>query len=422
MKSGLRKSLLYVTVIPIILFGIIIIVYSSNQMTKAIYQEVESGLRNVAQTVLYVYEKDYPGEYRMEKDTSEIYKGDQKISEAYEILDTYKEISGTDITIFYQDLRILTTICSSDGERIVGTKANAVVTKEVMKQKKERFYTKTKISSENYFSYYCPVYDSTGECIGMVFAGKPSQYVTELVLKKVIPIATIILIAVFVIILIMWHYSRHLTKSMQQLQSFITKVENGDFTAALGKKVAERKDELGMIGRSAIQMQSSLRDLVEKDSLTGLYNRHYGEVWLKRIKKESADTGTHFYVAIADIDFFKKFNDKYGHDCGDLVLKQVSSVLQASMKRVGYAARWGGEEFLLLFTDVDDENAQKRVNGVADTIRGMKIRYGGGELNVTVTIGMTAGDAGKGEDEIIKIADNALYRGKENGRDQVVVG
>lgn len=75
----------------------------------------------------------------------------------------------------------------------------------------------------------------------MVFAGKPSQYVSKIVLQGVLPIVSIIILAVFVIVMIMWRYSAHLTKAMQQLQNFIRKVEQGNFTTELGNQVAERR-------------------------------------------------------------------------------------------------------------------------------------------------------------------------------------
>lgn len=419
MKSGLRRSLLRVTVIPVVLFGVIITLYCSRQVSGSIHQEVESGLKNVAQLALYIYEKEFPGDYRMDPETSEIYKGDKKINDAAEILESYKKVTGADITIFYKDMRVLTTICDGEGNPIVGTKADPVTKREVLDEEKECFYTETKISNEDYFSYYCPIYDSQGECIGMVFAGKPSQYVSKIVIQSIIPIISIVAIVVVVIVFIMWRYSAHLTRAMQQLQNFIVKVEGGNFKTELGRKVAERNDELGMIGRSAVQMQAALRELVERDSLTGLYNRHYGEYWLREMKKEAGRTGISFYVAIADIDHFKNFNDQYGHDCGDMVLKQVSKVLDETMRPGGYAARWGGEEFLLIFSEKGEEQAIDRVNGIVEKIRSLKMRYGEQELSITVTIGFVSGDAKKHEDELIKMADKALYEGKENGRDQV---
>lgn len=420
LKKSIKKSLLNVTLIPIFIFGIVIIVYCSNQLARSIYDEVESELKNLAQTAIYTYDRDNPGEYRMDKETSIVYKGDRQVEGTNEIFESFKKISGADITIFYNDMRIVTTICNKDQKPIVGTKANPSVRRDVIDDETEHFYTRTQINGQNYFSYYCPLYDSQNKCIGMVFAGKPSEYVSKVVLRGVIPIVTIIGLAILAIILVMWQYSKRLTGAMRQLQNFLMKVESGNFTTELASAVSVRKDELGRIGRSAIEMQSALRKLVEQDSLTGLYNRHYGEIWLKQAQRNLEKQGQRFYVAIADIDFFKKFNDNYGHDCGDMVLKMVSNVLMDRMSQRGYASRWGGEEFLLVFEDTNIEQAFQVVTQIAQDIKKIKIRYRGEVLGVTVTIGITEGSADKKMDEIVKEADNALYRGKENGRDQVV--
>lgn len=420
LKKSLKKSLLNVTLIPIIIFGIVVIVYCSNQFTRSIHGEVESGLKNLAKTAMYAYEREYPGDFRVDRENSVIYKGDRIIEGSSEILENYKENSGTDITIFYGDERVVTTIRDKENKPIIGTKANPSIRRDVLDGKAEHFYTKTQINNENYFSYYCPLYDSQNKCVGMVFAGKPSQYVSGIVLRGVIPIVTITAVAVIIIILMILRYSGRLTRAMQQLQDFLTKVEDGNFTTELANTVLTREDELGRIGKSAIQMQSALRDLVERDALTRLYNRHYGEIWLNKLKGECELHGTPFYIAIADIDFFKKFNDNYGHDCGDLVLKMVSNVLMTRMSERGYAARWGGEEFLLVFQANDLEQAISVVNRVAEDIKKIKVNYRKEELSVTVTIGITEGDSSKKTDDLIKQADTALYEGKESGRDRVV--
>ncbi len=419
-KSGLRKSLLQVTLIPIIFFGVLILGYCSKQMTTSIHHEVEIGLKNIAQTALYMYDKEFPGEYYLDEETSEVCRGGKKVEAASATLEQLKKISGSDITIFYKDIRVVTTIRDADNKPIVGTRALPKIKKEVIEEKSERFYTNTTINNEEYFSYYCPIYDSSKNCVGMVFAGKSSQYVRELVLKGIIPIISIILFACAAMVFIMRHYSMKLSKALQAIRNFLMKVEGGDFSATLGDGVGVRKDELGQIGKSAMEMQIALRQLVEKDSLTGLYNRHYGEVWLKQAMAEAEERKIRFFVALADIDFFKKFNDNYGHDCGDQVLQEVSKILEGSMKQRGYASRWGGEEFLLIFQEKSMKEAEQCVNEIADQIREHIIRYDGQELKVTLTIGMVEGDVKLAMDDIVKRADQALYEGKENGRNQVI--
>lgn len=419
---GLRKRLLGVTLIPIILFGIVIILCSCNQLARSVHQEVESGLKNVAQSAAYIFEKEFPGEYQQNSGSTGIFKGNRKTEEAAEILETLKEISGSDISIFYKDTRVVTTILNKEDKPIVGSKANAVIIRDVYRGETERFYAETSINGHEYFAYYCPLYDSQKKCTGMIFAGKPSNYVSEIVLQGVLPIVTIIILAVLAMSVIMWQYSERLTVAMKNLQNFLMKVERGDFTAELGEVVEQRKDELGRIGKSAVQMQCALRELVEQDSLTKLYNRHYGEIWLRKVIEESAEKNSAFSVAIADIDFFKKFNDNYGHDCGDLVLRKVSNILRKNMKRQGCAARWGGEEFLLVFSDKGLEESLEETQRIADKIRRLRISHEDKELGVTVTIGIIEGDSRRNMDELIKAADQALYEGKESGRDRVQVG
>ena len=167
-------------------------------------------------------------------------------------------------------------------------------------------------------------------------------------------------------------------------------------------------------------MQHSLRDLVQRDSLTGLYNRHYGEIWMKQVKEEARDTGEPFSIAIADIDFFKKFNDCYGHDCGDMVLRKVSELLQTQVGRQGYVSRWGGEEFLIIFKRFTLEESVNFAEEIREKLHRTELRYHNDGFHVTLTIGVAAGDSEKSIESMVKCADCALYEGKRNGRDQVV--
>lgn len=421
-KPGLRKTLLSVTLLPIVLFGIVIIVCSCKQMEKSVHHEVETGLTSLSQTVTYIYEREYPGDYHLDPATNCVYKGDKQVDQALGIFDDLKKISGADITIFYKDIRIITTLQTKDKQSLVGSKANAVIIRDVLAGNTDRFYSKTRINGVNYFAYYRPLYNEKEECIGMVFVGKPSQYVTSIVMKRVTPIISIIVICLLAMSVIIWNYSARLTKAMQCLQKFLAKAEKGDFTAKLGMEIEERKDELGKIGESAIQMQHSLQQLVELDSLTGLYNRHYGEVWLCKVKEEAELSGAKFCVALADIDFFKKFNDRYGHDCGDLVLQKVSGVFRTHMRHRGYAARWGGEEFLLVFENRGMEKALLVIDEIMQAIRDMKVLYEDQELGVTITIGIVEGIPQTNVDTLIKGADEALYEGKESGRNCIKTG
>lgn len=419
-RSKLRASMLRATLLPVLIFGICIIICSVCQTESSVYQEVESGLENVAQMTMYLYEETYPGDYAYDSASKTLYKGGKKVEGASKFLEHYKECSGTDVTIFYKDVRVITTIKDKNGDPIVGTRINSIVKKEVYEGRQAHFYSKSTIENENYFSYYCPLFDENDQCVGMVFAGKPSDYVDWIVWKSVVPILLLVLLSMIILIFVIWNYADHLNRAFRQLQRFLGNVEEGDFTVELSEMLTKRKDEIGQMAGTAVRMQHSLRDLVQRDSLTGLYNRHYGEIWMKQVKEEARDTGEPFSIAIADIDFFKKFNDCYGHDCGDMVLRKVSELLQTQVGRQGYVSRWGGEEFLIIFKRFTLEESVNFAEEIREKLHRTELRYHNDGFHVTLTIGVAAGDSEKSIESMVKCADCALYEGKRNGRDQVV--
>lgn len=141
---------------------------------------------------------------------------------------------------------------------------------------------------------------------------------------------------------------------------------------------------------------------------------------MKQVKEEAKDTGEPFSIAIADIDFFKKFNDCYGHDCGDMVLRKVSELLQTQVGRQGYVSRWGGEEFLIIFKSSILEESVKFAEEIREKLHRMELCYQNESFHVTMTIGVTAGDCEKSIESMVKCADCALYAGKAGGRDRVI--
>ena len=150
-----------------------------------------------------------------------------------------------------------------------------------------------------------------------------------------------------------------------------------------------------------------------------MYNRRSGDRKLRLISAEAKESGCSFALAIGDIDLFKRINDTYGHECGDAVLKKVSATLKQHMWHQGIAARWGGEEFLLVFEDTDLETARQQLDELMEKIRALDILYDGQHVSLTMTFGLIC----KPSEDIrllLKEADEKLYIGKTNGRNQVV--
>ena len=166
---------------------------------------------------------------------------------------------------------------------------------------------------------------------------------------------------------------------------------------------------------------ATLKRLANIDPLTGLKNRRCMMNILKeKVEKEAGNDNINAVIAIGDIDFFKRFNDRYGHACGDEVLTQLAALFMDYMEDKGDVARWGGEEFLLVFTDCTMEQGIEYMEKLIHHIRLMDIRYGGESLRVTMTFGVSQYDSQQTVDAIINNADKKLYYGKQNGRNRVV--
>ena len=124
-------------------------------------------------------------------------------------------------------------------------------------------------------------------------------------------------------------------------------------------------------------------------------------------------------MVLGDIDFFKKVNDVYGHACGDQVLIEISQIMKKNLKGKGFVCRWGGEEFLIVYRDHKVEKAVKELEKLLQEIRETEIEYQQEKVHVTMTFGMVQGTMDT-PDSMLSEADQKLYIGKQNGRNQIV--
>lgn len=182
---------------------------------------------------------------------------------------------------------------------------------------------------------------------------------------------------------------------------------------------SERNDELG-------ELSKTIQDLFTKanvDALTGIYNRRFMENNLEQNMEILSRANGLLSVLMIDIDYFKKFNDTYGHDQGDICLREVARAISGGIMRINdFVARYGGEEFLVVLPSTDENGALVVAEKLLNRIRKLEIPHSGSTVAacVTVSIGATTGRVEYGQcwKEYIKRADEALYMAKNNGRNQ----
>lgn len=218
-----------------------------------------------------------------------------------------------------------------------------------------------------------------------------------------------------------------LTAGLQRLMRGFDRVGAGERGLRLD---SGRADELGQLEQNFNRMvkeleanEQRLQEMATTDFLTGLYNRRS---FMQRIQSELArmQRGTPRPVAVLmlDLDHFKVVNDTYGHVAGDAVLRHVAELIRNSLREVDFAGRFGGEEFVLLLTDADLEGAGHLAERLRVCIEQKPTSWNNGTIPITVSIGLTLL---RKEDalaeEAVNRADEALYRAKAQGRNQVVI-
>lgn len=417
-----RKSLMgtfnYIIILPVFFIGIVMAGISYILIKKNVYYEIRSGMENEAYTLANTYDVMYPGYYELVKaeNLMALKKGEHYLTNDF--IDNIKEDTGLEITIFYNDIRMITTLYS-DNKRITGSKMNSAIKKDVLDNGYSKFYDDVRIEEERFFAYYLPVHNGSENIIGAICILKPANQIHSKFAKQVIPLIAMIIAGVVIITYLNYLYFGKLNKNFKHIRNFLGEVTGGNLKAEMNREALAREDEIGDVAKASVNMQRSLRNLIVKDSLTDLYNRRYCNQNLKNISEQYIKTGEPYTLAIADIDFFKKVNDTYGHTAGDEVLVSVAQIMKKSMAGKGFAARWGGEEFLLVYTGCDMETTLTYLEMLVEAIREMRVEYDDKAIKITISIGVATGN-GDSVDKVLCTADDRLYHAKKAGRDRVV--
>ncbi len=223
------------------------------------------------------------------------------------------------------------------------------------------------------------------------------------------------LFLVMIITLLVFLRSREKQKANLLLSKKNRQIENSNSAlASANQEIRESNEKL----RAAY---AEMKTLARIDPLTQIANRRS---FLESATREAQAFSRHetpFVIALADVDHFKTINDTHGHDVGDFVLAELARFLRAHLRQEDLLGRWGGEEFIFLFTRVNQETGLRITEKLRAAIEAREFTYKDHSIPLRVTFGLREFDGGDLKD-CIKQADNALYRGKEEGRNRVVEG
>ena len=252
-----------------------------------------------------------------------------------------------------------------------------------------------------------------------------------------IPYEGILLVALFIYLIVCLQWWRALLTNLLTLLAFIvvevayqtdpqTRLYQIIFMFAANAVGAYGGYFLEYSTRTTFLVHALLHELAERDGLTGLFNRRTLNTYLDRIWRQ-ANRGKRDQVAIAmiDIDFFKRYNDHYGHAQGDAALKAVADVIAGHARRpLDLSARYGGEEFVVVWFNPSANELANMGNNLVTAVAAMGMQHVAsdlGILTVSVGIGLMKPSSGQSSADLLRAADTALYQAKHQGRNRVVV-
>ena len=175
------------------------------------------------------------------------------------------------------------------------------------------------------------------------------------------------------------------------------------------------------LGIKNSQLFKRIEEMASRDGLTGLFNHATFQEKLHDLVKQADAHSSHLSIIMSDIDHFKSFNDTYGHQAGDFVLKEVARIWKTVMPEKAIVARYGGEEFIGVLLDHEYSQAMQIAEDLRETLENCPILFEGQQLQVTASFGVTEfKHPATTTNELVRIADENLYKAKEGGRNQVI--
>jgi diguanylate cyclase (GGDEF)-like protein len=181
--------------------------------------------------------------------------------------------------------------------------------------------------------------------------------------------------------------------------------------------------EMTAMAISGLNLRQKLESQSIRDSMTGLFNRSFMEIALEREMNRAGRQGKQIAVMMLDIDHFKQFNDTFGHEAGDVVLREVAETTRLGVRGEDIVCRYGGEEFVIILPEITTRAAMERAELLRRMVSDLALRYRGQPLRqVTISIGVAIyPDSSEIPDDLLRNADHAMYAAKHKGRNRVAV-
>lgn len=298
-KFSIKAKLLLIALLPSIILSATLTYLAATNIQAGMQDEALKGLRGIALSLQQIYDTADSGEYAVDE-AGTVVKGALAISGNYEVVDALKASTQYDVTVFYGDTRVTTSLTNSEtGERLVGTQASDIVIQTVLQGGQEYSDTNVNINGNPYYGYYVPIVQN-GSVIGMAFAGIPSEEADAFIVEKtstIVGVSVIVLVAMVIIGLI---FALKLSSAISHAEAVIGEVGKGNLNVEVKEKDKKRGDEVGAMARELEALVAKLVEVIGgvKDSSKVLYTSGSS---LEEMAKQSSETTNEINRAVEDV-------------------------------------------------------------------------------------------------------------------------
>lgn len=260
---NLKKKILAITIGPVLILGIITILFTVTMVKNSMMDETKDALKGTAAATLAAYDQN-TGDY-LKTSNGDIWKGSYNISKSENLVDRIKDNTGMDVTFFYGDKRIMTSAMDENGNRILKSKAGDVIVEKVLNGGEEYFSEAVSIEGTLNYGYFMPVYQngSDTDIVGMVFVGTNKQDKDAVVMRLLGSIVAAVVAIMLVCLLVSTKLASTISRNIRTSIKTVEKIAAGDLNVQVNNKLLKSKDEIGDLSRVTI----TLRDAMQRTTL-----------------------------------------------------------------------------------------------------------------------------------------------------------
>lgn len=261
----LQYKMLILAIIPVLIMGIVAILISNTVVKNKLLDDAKQKLKATSNAVLAAYDQN-AGDYFVNA-TGDVWKGAYNVSLSTPFIDDIATKTGIEVTFFYNDKRLVTSLKDADGKRILGSKAGDFLVENVLQDGNEVFTNRVLVDGTFYFGYYMPVHqNNSDEIIGMVFAGMPVKeiYASLNLITMIFTVAILVILVIAVIGCLL--VSRGIAKSIRSSMDVVKQISEGNLNVEIEQSMLDRKDEAGALSCNTQTLIDSLSAMIGKIS------------------------------------------------------------------------------------------------------------------------------------------------------------